>query len=63
MDEISIEEVEETLNECARMRKMLDAMQPALDYMNRRTASIERLARIWKFRLVYRGEEIAHDEN
>lgn len=52
-------ETESIINECSKIRQLVKAIRPSMDFIEKRLDAIERQCRIWEFRLAYqnRGEQ------
>lgn len=63
MNSIERDEIEEIMTICAWARKLVSAMLPALEALERKVREIEKTCRVCEFRLDYKGEEEEEDED
>ena len=51
---MELEEIDELLRQCDKLRELVRAIAAAMDHADKRLQRIERLGRIWLFRETYR---------
>lgn len=59
---MELEEIEELLHQCDKLRELVRAIAAAMDHAEKRLQRIERQGRIWLFREAY-GNRGGNDEN